>query len=203
MELNFKIQGDTLAPCGIYSAVTGNAGAYTCRFELPEEAQDYLWLCIFIQGDKVLQQIIENGCCLIPEDILIDAEAPLYIGCCGTKLGEDFVRISTNRLQLTLIEGAYCVATAPKVPSPDVWEELVLTRLPYIGENDNWYVYDVASEAYIDSGVFARGTAPVRGVDYWTEEDTAAIVSEVSEILSSDLKFSVNENGIVTAIKED
>lgn len=28
---------------------------------------------------------------------------------------------------------------------------------PYIGENDNWYVFDVSSEQYVDSGVDARG----------------------------------------------
>ena len=28
---------------------------------------------------------------------------------------------------------------------------------PYIGDNDNWYVFDVSSEQYVDSGVDARG----------------------------------------------
>lgn len=45
-------------------------------------------------------------------------------------------------------------------------------------QNGNWWVYDQTAGAYVDSGVSAY-YKPVRGTDYWTEEDQAAIVNDV------------------------
>ena len=60
---------------------------------------------------------------------------------------------------------------------------------PYIGENQNWWVWDVDTEDYVDSGVSAegkpgqKGDTPVRGVDYWTDADKNEIKSYVDEAI--------------------
>ena len=46
---------------------------------------------------------------------------------------------------------------------------------PYIGANGNWFVWDLNNGAFVDSGKSSKGTTPVRGVDYWTEQDKLEI----------------------------
>ena len=56
---------------------------------------------------------------------------------------------------------------------------------PYIGENNNWFVFDMVQEKYVDTGVSAigiKGTdgyTPVKGVDYFTTEDIETIIAKV------------------------
>ena len=64
---------------------------------------------------------------------------------------------------------------------------------PYIGSNNNWWIGD------IDTGVLARGTdgedgyTPVKGVDYFTEEEVQQIQNEVSGGAIGDFKAVVDE----------
>lgn len=46
---------------------------------------------------------------------------------------------------------------------------------PYIDNSGNWFIWDIASEGYIDSGISALGYIPKKGTDYWTESDIAEI----------------------------
>lgn len=80
---------------------------------------------------------------------------------------------------------------------------LAVEKYPCIGENGNWFVWDSELGEFVDSGVYATGPkgdvgpqgiqgeqgvqgengadghTPERGVDYWTDEDKAEIVSDV------------------------
>lgn len=80
-------------------------------------------------------------------------------------------------------------------------ENVVTNTAPYIGDNGNWYVYDVQTKTYIDSGMPSRGEqglqgekgdkgdkgadgyTPIRGTDYWTEADISEIKSYVDEAI--------------------
>ena len=59
-------------------------------------------------------------------------------------------------------------------------------KSPYIGNNGNWYEWDSNVGKYVDTGIMASGKdgyTPVKGVDYWTEEDKAEIKSYVDEAI--------------------
>lgn len=64
---------------------------------------------------------------------------------------------------------------------------------PYVGSNNNWWIGD------IDTGVLARGTdgedgyTPVKGMDYFTEEEIQQIQNEVSGGAIGDFKAVVDE----------
>lgn len=64
---------------------------------------------------------------------------------------------------------------------------------PYVGSNNNWWIGD------IDTGILARGTdgedgyTPVKGVDYFTEEEIQQIQNEVSGGAIGDFKAVVDE----------
>ena len=202
MEFGFKIKNDLLVPAGIFRAVTGNVNSYTCHFEIEAPTDELLWLCVFRQGDAAYQQVIENGKCVIPQEVLEKAE-PVHVGCYATKENGNFVRISTNWVPIGVSEGAYLEATAPKIPTPDVWEELLFKKLPYIGDNGNWFFYQPNTAEYADSGVPAKGYTPQKGVDYWTDDDIARLEADIAKGLLAGMTFSVTENGIVTVSKED
>ena len=70
--------------------------------------------------------------------------------------------------------------------SSDVYERLLESlKTPYIGENGNWYEWDIESQSFVDTGVKSKGEdgedgeVPVKGVDYWTEEDKQEIINEI------------------------
>ena len=168
MEFNFKIKGDKLISGGILSGNSGNVNMYTCRFKIVENA-DFTWLCVFKQGDEAYQQVIENGSCIIPKEML-ENSGEFRIGCYGS---DGNARISTNWLEFSVADGAYCKATVPKEPTPDVWESLITRTLPYIGENGNWYVYDKEQKIYKDSGSASRGEKGDKGsvIRYWVSKE--------------------------------
>lgn len=186
MELGFKIKESSLLSGSILSATSGNMNVHFCLFDIAEN-NDLDWFCVFKKDDAVYQQVIEKGRCGIPYEVL-ETCGKVQIGCYATGNGK---RISTNWLELDVSEGAYCQATAPKEPMPDVWETLVNSLVPYIGENGNWFIYDREQKAYKDSGVYSKGEkgdkgdAPVLGVDYWTPDDKAEII----EAVENDLNF--------------
>ncbi|MBQ7985689.1 MAG: hypothetical protein IJ304_00275 [Clostridia bacterium] len=153
MELNFKIQGDRLIAGSVLEGNSGNVGTYICNFDILDN-KGYMWLCVFKKGDTAYKQVIKQGKCVIPHEVL-ETCGNIQIGCYGVW---DNVRVSTNWLTFDVAEGAYSNATVPQEPTPDVWEELMLKTLPYIGESGNWFTYDIEKETYVDSGVSAIKT---------------------------------------------
>lgn len=83
-------------------------------------------------------------------------------------------------------------------------------QMPYIGINGNWYIYDTSIEQYVDSGHPARGEegpagakgdkgdTPIKGVDYFTEEDKEELLNEPREAipLTNDMRIESREEGI-------
>lgn len=149
MEIDFKIKNDMLVLEKQRKTLSGNVNFYKCRFEILTN-KELMWICAFKKGEKVYQQVIEDGACMIPAEVLLDG-GKLEIGCYASCNAEKFQRISTNWVPVEVLEGAYSEGTAPKVPEKDVWETLVLKNVPYIGENGNWYIFDTEKMEYVDS----------------------------------------------------
>lgn len=67
---------------------------------------------------------------------------------------------------------------------------------PYIGANGNWYAWSTETNSFADTGVKAhgkgeKGDTPVKGVDYWNDEDKAEIntyIDEQTAIIRTDLE---------------
>lgn len=215
MEFNFKIKEDRLIAGKILSGNSGNVKTYICNFDIADY-EDFTWICVFKQGEEAYQQVIENGKCVIPQ-VVLETSGTFEIGCYGTDMGR---RVSTNWLEFGVEAGAYCKATLPQEPEPDVWESLIMNALPYIGENGNWYVYDKECKAYIDSGKASRGEkgekgdagdaglngrdgyTPQRGVDYWTKEDREAVKAELEDDLNFEERLASTVGNYGNALEQ-
>lgn len=161
MRIDFKIKNDMLVLERQRETYSGNVNFYECSFDI-QTNQELVWLCVFKKDDKVYQQVIENGVCMIPQEVLF-ADGELEIGCYAASNTEKFQRISTNWVSVKVSKGAYSDGTAPKVPEKDVWETLMLKNVPYIGENGNWYIFDTEKLDYIDSGRSSVGEKGEKG----------------------------------------
>ena len=62
-------------------------------------------------------------------------------------------------------------------------EENEIDKAPYIGDNGNWFEWDSQTNVFVDTGIKANGYTPVKGTDYWTEEDKTEIVNDVLQAL--------------------
>lgn len=161
MRIDFKIKNDMLVLERQRETFSGNVNFYECSFDI-QTNQELVWICVFKKGDKVYQQVIENGVCMIPQEVLF-AEGELEIGCYAASNTEKFQRISTNWVSVKVLKGAYSEGTAPKVPEKDVWETLMLKNVPHIGENGNWYIYDAEKMDYVDTGRSSVGEKGDKG----------------------------------------
>ena len=130
MEIKFKIKEGKLLQANVIDVNSGNVNMHICKFDIADN-NDFMWFCVFKKGDGVYQQVIESGSCYIPKEVM-ETSGTFSIGCYGV---DDGRRISTNWIELFVENGAYCEATAPKEPTPDVWETLVMNSLPYIDKN--------------------------------------------------------------------
>ena len=171
VEFSFKIKNDRIMQGEDLSGNTGNVNVYKCIFDIECEFPDLMWFCVFKQDDSVYRQLIEDGSCIIPYEVLTNP-LPVYIGCYGTTAYEEIKRVSTNLIQFDVRPGAYSESTAPEVPEPDVWETLVGRAVPIIGENGNWFLYDLKQNKYIDTGYPSRGEGSAL-----TKEELALIES--------------------------
>lgn len=221
MEFNLKIENDRLTSAERLFASSGSCGVYKCVFDIFSGFGSLVWFCVFRRDDNAYVKLIENGECVVPYEVLDDT-GTVEIGCYATDGAEnDTKRLSTNYISVTVEEGAYCMADSPEPASADVWERMTVNSVPKIGENENWYLYDITKSEYTDTGKPSRGVQgvqgiqgergpqgvqgiqgekgekgdtgergekgdkPIRGTDYWTEEDKAAICADLDEKISA------------------
>ena len=160
MIFYFTLNGDSLKLLDLKTeAKTGNVNSYICKFQTDDDWSDLKVFASFKSGDKVYTVALSDVLtCSIPSELLSET-GKIFIGLYATNFNsENFKRISTNWVALDILEGAYTVdSTAPAIPTPDVWEELASNLTPKIGENGNWYLWDMKKGKYLDTFVSARG----------------------------------------------
>ena len=161
MTYKFKVDNDYLSQIKYYSGVSGNKNVYMCEFDINCEESGAVWFAVFKKDDEVYIVHIENQKCSIPYEVLENAGV-VYLGCYAECTGDK--RISTNWIPLTVEKGAYSEGTAPQPPSEELWETLLKNSVPVIGENGNWFTYDMAEEVYVDTGFCAKGDTGEQGI---------------------------------------
>lgn len=143
---------------------------YIAKFVFDDEWNGKIKTARFIQDNEHFDVILINDKCKIP---------PL-------KKGHIKIGVFTDSMTSTYADVYFKTSIKDGIDIPEppegVYEQLITLiesgmlkgedgLTPYIGSNNNWWIGD------IDTGVLARGTdgedgyTPVKGVDYFTEEE--------------------------------
>lgn len=158
MNLVLKIVGDKIESLEKDEFMSGTKNVYNLKMDFSGEEwnETPLKFCVFITDDKNIISPVLNNECVIPYEVLTKRDY-IKIGVFGENETLD-KRLTTNFLTVEVRNGSYISeATEPEIPTPDIWEQLVLKTIPYIGENGNWYIWDIATGDYVDSGNPATG----------------------------------------------
>ena len=170
MTLYLKAKGDELKLVNVKTCVyTGNINSYVCEFELSSEWDDMNVFAVFCVNDTAYNvALLKDRSCVLPNEVL-EEEGEFFIGLYATN-GDDenLKRISTGLICVKTEKGCCDECITPIPPLPDVWEQLVSKTIPYIGENKNWYIYDLNENEYTDTGICAVLDAK----DIYTKEET-------------------------------
>lgn len=177
MKFYFKVNGDVLTLTNLKKeAFSGNTNTYIAEFSLNDDWDCLLRYAIFTKDEKSYICILdESNSCTLPNEILT-GNGVASIGVYGTNLNSDIKRISTNTVNIEILEGAFTSDSVPASPTPSVWEQLVRYSVPKIGDNDNWYLYNLTTGEYEDTGVLAK---PDSATYYNKEEVESAITNAI------------------------
>ena len=107
----------------------------------------------------------------------------------------NYVDVMSEQI-MAAIDAAECAKQAEKVAT-DAAEKAVSASAnpPILSGKNTWLVWDSDLGKYVDTGVCAKGKdgdTPVRGVDYWTEEDKDAIKEETAEVFVAEYGVTTN-----------
>lgn len=155
MTYKIKVRNNLISVEETVSLTSGNKDNIAFVFEFLEGWEEYpLRYCSFIRAGKCITAFIENNKCTIPYEY-IRKPLDFKMGVFGAD-GEMEKRISTNLLTFSVEPGAYREdATIAQDAPVEIWEELVLKTVPKIGENNNWFLWDIKTQDYVDTGICA------------------------------------------------
>jgi hypothetical protein len=98
---------------------------------------------------------------------------------------QEKARVEAEQRRVDTDNGIVAQATAAAKRAEDSAKEVMqAAKPPYIGENGNWFVWDLNKGAFVDSGLSAKGATPERGTDYWTPADKEEIAEEASKLVN-------------------
>ncbi len=157
MNFYFKVSGDKLSLTNLKkSGVTGNVNSYKCIFELSEDWDGFYTCAVFAGLHETFTKVLLNNECIFPAELL-DKGGIVRVGLFGTKTDEEQVqRLATSFVDVKIVQGCEAKGNIPEEPTAEEWEILISKSLPTIGENGNWYFWDIGRGEYIDSGCTSR-----------------------------------------------
>lgn len=164
MKLSVACEDQVLSFVETPFITSGDVNEDTVVFEFSSEWEGFTKTAVFYRNEsEVFHVLLKDNSCIIPHEVLANPGV-LYFGVFGNL--DDRVKTS-EIITYTIRRGAVTEATKVSDPTPDIYAQL-LTRYEEI--------MDVKIRA--DNGEF-NGKTPLRGVDYWTDEDKTEIVNAV------------------------
>ena len=182
--LEFSVKNQIIERTDNFKVVADSRNYLQARFSFSEEWENEI-TAIFGTGDSYYNVILEDNACVVPWEVI---KAPFFSVSvvCGD-------RITANTVSVEVERSGYLVGKTPAEPTPDVYAQILNSaKPPYIGENGNWYVWNLEAGGHIDTGIKAEGIngsdgaegySPQRELDYWTDEDKAEIKGYVDEAI--------------------
>ncbi len=173
--LEFEVKNQVIKRKDNFKVVADSRNYLKAHFTFSDE-----WVgnitAIFGCGEEYYGVLLEDNGCNVPWEVIKPCGFSVSV-VCGDRITADCVIVKVEK-------SGYVEGKTPQTPTPDVYEQILSSaKPPYIGDNGNWFVWDVGSKAFADTGFKAESYNPKRGVDYWTDEDKAEIKSYVDEAI--------------------
>ena len=169
---------------------SGNIGTYTFSFNFDEFWQGLLKFASFTNATDTYIVQLENDTVTVPSGVL-ETPGICSFGVFGTNADDEIKRISTNLFEFEVTKGAYLKGVSPKPPTPDIWESMFRNSIPKIIDG-YWYLYDVDENKFIKTDIQAVGKLPIKGIDYFTNDDKAELVSSIEKQMLGDIEASLD-----------
>ncbi|MBQ7097009.1 MAG: hypothetical protein IJN96_02950 [Clostridia bacterium] len=182
--LKFTVNNQIITRKDDFRVVADSKNYLEATFELTEEWLDDT-VVLFGYGEEYFCVLLdEQRSCIVPAEVIKPPFFTVSLFC-----GDD-VFVTANTVTVDVEKSGFTEGSEPETPTPDVWQmymarmqDMIGKACPYIGSNNHWFLYDVEEEAYVDAGILAKGYTPLKGVDYWTEEDKAEIKTYVEDAI--------------------
>ncbi len=183
MNYSFDVKKDIIETNCEICLYSGNINTYTFSFNMDEEWNEYIKFGVFIKNGRSYSVKMDNMQIVVPKEVLLSS-GDVSFGLFGTNGEKDIKRLSTNLITFKVNQGAYNGSDMPTPPVADFWETILSKYIPRIIDG-KWYVYDINTDEYVDTGVVAEGVTPKKGVDYFTDEDIKNLELENREKISN------------------
>lgn len=185
--LVFKVSGVGITAIETEILTSGAHNIYTCQFSFCSKWVGLDKTAVFeSRGIRIAVPLDAGDECLIPHEVLCDPSTEFFAGVYGTRGSE--VVMPTVLCKLPGVKRGACLGAESKPPPTNVYAEILGTA------NDAVRIAQSVRED-ADAGKFdgPPGPAPVKGEDYFTEEDKQEIIQEV-------MKESVSDEQIQAAV---
>lgn len=210
MQIQISIANKKAKAKENYKIVCGNSN-YTILFSFDEEWNAYEKKTArfnFSQNGikKYIDVLFEGNECKMP---VLSKIALVEIGVYAGEL------CTTTPCVLYCEKSILCDNGTHEDPPEDVYVQLLNSmKEPYIGNNGNWFVYDIGKKSFIDSGVKAtgdkgekgdkgdKGDKPVVGEDYFTEKEKKQITDDVAAEAEASLLAMLSRTGALFTFDE-
>lgn len=168
-DISIKIQNQRVLP-NAQSIVADSRNYQYVKFEFDSDWDGLLKTAIFSNADARYSVLLDNGNrCLIPEQVLKAGtlRVSVYAG----------DRLTATNGYFQVVKSGYEDAPTPPAPEPDVYAQLVSLASEAVFTANK--IQEEADSGKFDGPKGDKGDTPIKGTDYWTEEDKQEIVKDV------------------------
>lgn len=120
--MKLKVEGQNLKLSERQELVSGSVDVYNVQFVFDESWDGYAKTAVFLAGDKQIEMVTENDCCVIPWEVLTEDGAFLKIGVYGVKEGK---RLPTLWVNAGTVFGGAKSGDKHSEPTADVYEQIL------------------------------------------------------------------------------
>ena len=172
---------------------TGNSSTYRFEFAFDKTWTGLQKFITFSDGENTYVSPLTDNCAAVPSELLT-APGSFFFGVYATAAENEIKRMSSNIVNVTVLQGAYSSGTKPAEPTKDFWESLVSKSVPVIGDTGNWMIWDFEKNEYVDCGKPSAKLYDDSGLKEQIsqlEEKNSAKEDKTNQIISSDTSASI------------
>ena len=173
MQLEFSVNKQIITRTDNNQVVENSRNYLSCQFNFCDDWHGITKTAVFIAANgDIFNVILKNDVCVVPWEVIKYSHFSVSV------FGGDL--ITANRVVISVIKSGYAEGKTPSDPTPDVYQQILNSaKPPYIGDNGNWFVWDIESKSFVDSGYKAQGEIPKEDIKNYVDEQTEIIKADV------------------------